>query len=61
MHYKIMLFMPYTAEQAGTIIVTTEEQMVQEVRDAIHDGLGVYVCAYEPKTPATLPKGLTNG
>lgn len=60
MHYEILLFMPYTAEQAGTIIVTTEEQMVQEVKDAIHDGMGVYVCAYEPKTIPVKPKGLTN-
>ena len=60
MHYEIMLFMPYTAEKAGTIIVTSEDQMVQEVKDAIHDGLGVYVCAYEPKTIPTVPKGLVD-
>lgn len=59
-HYQIMLFMPYSADYIGTIVVTSEEQMVQEVKDHIRDGFGVYVCPYIAGTVPPKPKGLTN-
>lgn len=58
--YEITLFMPYTADKAGTIVVPTEEMMVQEVKDHIRDGLSVYVCAREQGTNPPKPKGLTD-
>lgn len=60
MLYEITLFMPYTADKAGTIVVPTEEMMVQEVKDHIRDGFGVYVCSYIAGTVPPKPKGLTN-
>lgn len=42
-YYTIIIFKG--AEQIATAGVPTEEQMIQEVKDYIHDGYAVYVSA----------------
>ena len=54
-HYEIILFAPYTAQKIGTVIVTNEEQMIQEVKDHIRDGFGVYVVSYKSGTVPMKP------
>lgn len=42
-YYTIIVFQG--SEQIATVGVPTEDQMIQEVKDYIHDGYAVYVRA----------------
>ena len=38
MLYEITLYDPETQDTCGTAIVNTEQGLIQEIKDAIHDG-----------------------
>lgn len=45
--YKITLYDPETRDTCGIVAVNTEQALVQEIKDAIHDGYCAIVSGYK--------------
>lgn len=47
MIYEITLYDPETQDTCGTAVVNTEQALVQEIKDAIHDGYCAIVSGHK--------------